>query len=93
MTTVTTSVEITPSMMAEAFWSMADTQQVEFFSELARVIREEEKTNTSAYGLGELQWCFLTQSLKKKENKQAKDMLMTMASFLYWHTLAYKDSL
>jgi hypothetical protein len=92
MSTATTSVTLTPAMMAEAFWSMGDTEQVEFFAELAKVIKKDHETNTQAYGLGELQWCYLTEVLEKKENKEAKDMLMTMASFLYWHTLNYKGA-
>ena len=93
MTSATASIEITPEIMAQAFWAMESTEQIKFFSELANVITEDHKTNKSAYNLGELQWCFMSEDMEKKENKQAKDMLMTMASFLYWHTLSYRDSL
>lgn len=93
MTTAYVTVEITPKMMAQSFWGMSSNEQIQFFSELAKVIKKDHKTNRSAYNLGELQWCFMSDDLKKKENKEAKDMLMTMASFLYWHTLNYKDSL
>jgi hypothetical protein len=79
--------------MAQAFWAMGSTEQIKFFSELANVIKEDHKTNKSAYSLGQLQWCYMAEDMKKKENKEAKEMLMTMASFLYWHTLSYKDSL
>jgi hypothetical protein len=93
MTVANAKVEITPSLMAESFWLMDSEQQIKFFSELARVIKEDYKTNTQAYSLGELQWCYMAEDMKKKENQEAKQMLMTMASFLYWHTLNYKDTL
>ena len=92
MSTFTTaSVELTPAMMAEAFWTMGSHEQAEFFDELARVIQEDHKTNTSAYSLGELQWFFVGDELRKDQNKQARDMLMTMAAPLYLHTLAYVE--
>jgi len=91
MTNATANIKVTPKIMAQAFWSMNSDEQIKFFSELAKVIREDHKTNTSAYSLGELQWCFMAEDMKKKENQEARDMLMSMASFLYWHTLNYME--
>ena len=91
MTNATANIKVTPEIMAQAFWSMNSDEQIKFFSELAKVIREDHKTNTSAYSLGELQWCFMAEDMKKKENQEARDMLMSMASFLYWHTLNYME--
>ncbi len=91
-TEVSARIKISPELMAKAFWSMESTEQIKFFDELAKVIIEDHKTNSHAYSLGELQWCYMAEDMKKKENKEAKDMLMTMASFLYWHTLEYIDS-
>ena len=88
MTTITTDIEITPSMMAKEFWAMGSDEQIEFFSELAK----ETKKTKGAYSLGKLQWCFMSEDMQKPENKEAKEMLMTMASFLYWHTLNYKET-
>lgn len=93
MTIADAKVEITPCLMANAFWNMDTEQQIKFFSELAKVIKEDHKTNPHAYSLGELQWCYMAEDMKKKENQEAKEMLMTMASFLYWHVLNYKDTL
>lgn len=90
MTYATTQMEITPQLMAEAFWNMDSTQQTEFFSELAKVINKDYEVNKKAYSLGELQWCFMSDEMRKEENKEARDMLMTMASFLYWYTLGGK---
>lgn len=89
--TVTSNVELTPAMMAEAFWAMGSDQQADFFDELARVIREDQKTNKNAYGLGELQWFFTGSVLREEKFKDARDMLMTMAAPLYLHTLAYVE--
>lgn len=85
------TVQLTPAMMAEAFWQMGSIQQSEFFDELARVIREDHKTNRSAYSLGELQWFYVGDELRKEKNKEARDMLMTMAAPLYLHTLNYME--
>lgn len=86
MTTATAEITITPAMMAKAFWGMSSTDQVEFFRELATVIKvDHEQGNSSAYSLGELQWFYLGDDMHK--SKQARDMLMTMAAPLYLHTL------
>ena len=76
-------------MMAKAFWSMGSEDQAEFFDQLARVIREDHKTNSSAYSLGELQWFYVGARMRGDKFKDARDMLMTMAAPLYWHTLDY----
>ena len=87
----TAKVQLTPAMMAEAFWKMGSDQQAEFFDELARVIREDHKTNTSAYSLGELQWFFVGDELLTPKNKVAREMLMTMAAPLYLNTLRFAE--
>ena len=88
MTTISATVKITPAMMAEAFWTLCSDEQVEFFNRLSQVIKEDhEKDNKSAYSLGELQWFYVGEELEKPENKEARDMLMTMAAPLYMHTL------
>jgi hypothetical protein len=86
----TVQIRITPSMMAEAFWNMGSEQQLEFFEHLATVIKEDHKTNTMAYSMGALQWYFLGDEMRT--NKQARDMLMTMAAPLYLHTLNFVEN-
>jgi len=83
----TATVQLTPAMMAEAFWQMSSSQQTEFFDELARVIREDHKTNTSAYSFGELQWFFVGDELLKQKNKDGRHMLMVMAAPLFLNSL------
>lgn len=88
----TAKIEITPKMMAEAFWNMESTLQVEFFKELAAEIRaDHDGGNDSAYSNGELQWFYVCKDLESKGNEAARDMLMTMASPLYMHTLMACD--
>ena len=84
-TYATGCVELTPAMIAEAFWQMSSTEQVDFFDELARVIREDSKTNKSASGLGGIQWHFVADAMRDQHD--AREMLMTMAAPLYFHTL------
>lgn len=87
MTTATAIIEITPAMMAESFWAMGSRQQVEFFEELARVIKDDHKTNNSAYALGELQWHFMCGEMDGDKYRAPRDMLMSIAAPLYLHTL------
>lgn len=88
MTTATAEVTLTPAMMAHAFWGMGSELQTQFFNELAEVIKANHKEgNGSAYSLGELQWFYVGDELLKPQNKQARDMLMTMAAPLYLNTL------
>lgn len=90
MSTATAKVTITPEMLAQAFWGMGSDLQVAFFDELAAIVRRDHQGgNTGAYSLGELQWHYVGHDLLKPENKQARDMLMTMAAPLYLHTLTY----
>ena len=90
--TATASVNLTPEMMAQAFWSMESSLQVAFFDELAAIIQHDHiNGNKGAYSLGELQWFFVGDELHKNQNKRARDMLMTMAAPLYLHTLAYVE--
>lgn len=82
------TVTITPAMLAEAFWSMPDDEQAQFFSELSRVIREDnESGNKGAYSNGELQWFYLGDRLRETGQDAARSMLMTMAAPLYLNTL------
>lgn len=90
MTTALTEVTITPRMAAEVFWSMGSDEQIEFFLELSRVIKEDQDSgNNGAYSQGELQWYYTGSDLSKEENKEARSMLMNMAAPLYLNTLAF----
>ena len=87
MSTAVVQVNITPAMMAEAFWAMESSQQVVFFDELARVIREDHKTNSSAYSLGELQWFYMAGDMEGDKYREPRAVLMSMAAPLYLNTL------
>ena len=90
MTTATAEITITPRMAAEAFWSMGSNEQVEFFLELSKVIKEDQDSgNNGAYSQGELQWYYTGSDLSKPQNKEARSMLMTMAAPLYLNTLMF----
>lgn len=92
MSTATAEVTLTPELMAEAFWGMGSDGQVEFLARLGdRIKADLESGNGSAYGLGELQWFYVGHELLKPENKQAKDVLMSMSAPLYLNTLLYME--
>lgn len=84
---VSAVVTLTPAMMAEAFWDMGSDDQSEFFDELARVIREDGKTNKSAYSMGELQWHYLAERMHGATQGTPRAMLMAIAAPLYLHVL------
>lgn len=88
MTQAQATVTLTPSMLAEAFWSLGSDEQAAFFAHLAKAIQaDQDAGNKSAYSLGELQWFYVGEELLKPERKKARDMLMTMAAPLFLHTL------
>lgn len=92
MSTATAEIKLTPELMAQAFWGMGSDEQVRFLALLGDHIKaDHESGNKGAYGLGELQWHYVGHELLKPENKQARDMLMTMAAPLYLHTLLYTE--
>jgi len=91
MTTATAEITITPAMMAQAFWKMTSTEQVEFFKELSIAINEDhDGGNTSAFCQGEMQWHYVGRDLLQNENEEARSMLMTMAAPLYLNTLTFE---
>jgi len=77
-TVLPASVDLTPEVLAAAFWSMADDQQAKFFAELHRLGSNFNR---------EVQWYYLADQLRKPGMDGARDELMSMAAPHYWHTL------
>lgn len=73
---------LTPAIMAQAFWNMDDNMQADFFEELAIVIEEDHKNNPSSYSLGEMQWLFMTEKIRKRGEK-ARAMYLAFCAFAY----------
>ena len=59
-------VDITPKLMAEAFWAMSDEDQADFFEHLAKEIKSDKCPGSVTYGLGERQWVSMHETLKKR---------------------------
>ncbi len=78
MIEITSRINITPRVMAEAFWGMTDNEQAQFFAELHDVITT---TSPHAYSLGEMQWCYLSDELNK--NAKAKEMACAMTAWVF----------
>lgn len=74
------TVEITPARMAEIFWNMSDHQQADFFHELAGQV--EANPGRCTYGMGEMQWCFMGQAIRKRGRK-AWEMFLAFSAFAY----------
>jgi len=73
-----TIVQITPEIIAKAFWCMDDIQQAEFFEHL---YNEVSKTN-GAYSLGEMQWLAMKNQIVKRGEKASK-MFLAFSVFAY----------
>ena len=79
--------ELTPRLMAQAFWDMSTDEQVLFFAELNQTVQHSYATDpiSHAWSLGQLQWLYLGHELNK--NKPAREMLMAMAAPMFLHAL------
>jgi len=77
--TTTSIAEVTPMLLAEVFWSMSDIEQAEFFHQLADVVAEQ---SPCAYGMGEMQWCYMGHAVKER-SQQAWEMFLAMSAFAY----------
>ena len=78
MATATSEVNITPRLMAEAFWDMDAAEQAEFFEELHTITSEK-----STYGLGEMQWCYMGQEINN--SVKAKEQACSMMAWIFNH--------
>lgn len=78
-------IELTPEIMAKAFWGMDACEQAKFFDHLGKLIEDgcKEKGYSHAYGFGEVQWCFLKDELRKPGMERANKMHMALSAFAY----------
>lgn len=74
------AVQITPDVLAKAFWGMDTQQQGDFFESLASHI---ESASPHAYGFGEMQWCHLQDELRKPGRELANKMHLALSAFAY----------
>lgn len=81
---ITTSMEFTPELMAEQFWNMGSDQQAEFFHHLADIVEKDHETNPNSYSLGEMQWLYMADEIKK-HSQQAYKMYLSFCAFAYEH--------
>jgi len=75
--------EVTPELLAQVFWNMSDSEQAEFFGCLARTIKQQ---TPNAYGLGEMQWCYLHGELQKRYSdgdKEPLQMYLALSTFAF----------
>lgn len=72
--------ELTPGILAQAFWAMDSTQQAGFFAALADEVSKTE----SAYGYGEMQWCYMADAIRKSREASRMYMALSAFAFEYW---------
>ena len=76
--------QITPEILANAFWNLDARQQAEFFVHLHNVTTKE-----GTYGLGEMQWCYMGKEINK--NKKAKEQACSMMAWIFNHSTDYLE--
>ncbi len=75
------SVELTPEVLAKAFWNLASDGQAQFFAELHDCVEESNDRHNRLYGLGEIQWCYMMEDIRK--NVKANKMYMALSAFAF----------
>ena len=85
--TITSEAELTPELLAKAFWSMDCDEQVGFFAALAAETQktyEESQTAKNHWFVGkygEMQWCHLKDKIRK--NPEASKQYMALSVWAY----------
>jgi hypothetical protein len=78
---------ITPALLADAFWNMDDNQQAEFFAELYKLTSKQYKNKTKQQWhildeYGSSQWCSMA-ATTKKHSKEAYRMYLRFCAFAF----------
>ncbi len=76
-------VQITPEILAKAFWSMDCEQQADFLDSLGAEIEADHITNKNSYSYGELQWCYLKDELRRPGRDRANNVHMAFSAFAF----------
>lgn len=76
-------VNLTPEILAKAFWAMGSDGQAAFFDALGKVVEEDNLNNSKSYSYGELQWCYLKDELRKPGMERANKMHMALSAFAF----------
>lgn len=76
-------VQITPEILAKAFWSMNCEQQADFLDSLGAEIEADHITNKNSYSYGELQWCYLKDELRRPGRDRANNVHMAFSAFAF----------
>jgi len=85
-------IEITPKILAESFWNLDSDGQAEFFAQLHDCVTESNDRHNRLYGLGEMQWCYMMDSIRK--NTKANKMYMALSAFAFdWFAPAQRVDL
>jgi hypothetical protein len=77
-------VKATPKDLARAFWAMTSEEQANFFAELHDITEAE-----STYGLGEMQWCYMSDEIDR--NPKAKAQACSMMVWIFNRATDFLD--
>jgi len=85
-------IEITPKILAEAFWNLGSDGQAKFFEELYDCVEASNDRHGRLYGHGEIQWCYMMSDIRK--NVKANKMYMALSAFAFdWFSPAQRVDL
>lgn len=77
-------IELTPEIVADWFWNQDSEAQADFFEALAKRIQaDKDDPNAVTYSLGEMQWCYLRDRLRKPGRELANQMHMALSAFAF----------
>lgn len=69
-------VNASPELLAQMFWAMSAEEQAEFFEALHDITNKE-----SSYGLGEMQWCYMSDAIEARPKAKAQACAMMVWIF------------
>src|SRR5690554_2861058 len=76
-------MNLTPELIAKAFWAMSDDQQADFFDALAGEVEAyNAESDRPAYNYGEMQWCYLHDKLQQRGGR-ALSMYLALSVFAF----------
>lgn len=73
---VNSKIKASPALLAQMFWAMSSEEQAEFFEALHDLTNKE-----STYGLGEMQWCYMSDEIDKRPKAKAQACSMMVWIF------------
>ncbi len=73
-----TTVNVSPAILAKAFWSMSDNQQADFFHALGKEVQK----SSDAGSFTQMQWYYMADAIKQR-SELAKETFLDLSAHAY----------